>query len=162
MEEQAAALISKIRKKVSLRWTIVTIVLTPMNFLASLKLEKRKRKSKQGKLKNILWNILRRSKARHIYASRQHSQRSPQGCDIVRGYVETHSRKETDDLVNGFEVIPPLVYQYKTTSVTEMDLADILPENHCLYWLTNFAHTMAPGSRHVKGIRMSWKFLITA
>ena len=43
------------------------------------------------------------------------------GQDVVIGYVETHKRKETDALVEGFEIIPRKILEYKNTSLQEMD-----------------------------------------
>jgi two-component system sensor histidine kinase KdpD len=72
------------------------------------------------------------------------------GCDIIIGYVETHNRKETAELVEGFEVIPRKTYAYKTTSVHEMDLDAIIARKPRIVLVDELAHTNAPGSRHTK------------
>ena len=69
------------------------------------------------------------------------------GCDIIIGYVETHNRKETAHLVEGFELIPRKTYQYKTTTVSEMDLDPIITRKPQLVLVDELAHTNAPGSR---------------
>ena len=48
------------------------------------------------------------------------------GCDIIIGYVETHDRKETAMLTEGFELIPRKNQEYKSIMVQEMDLDAII------------------------------------
>ncbi len=72
------------------------------------------------------------------------------GCDIIIGYIETHKRKETEALVEGLEVIKRNRYQYKSTSVEEMDLDSIIARNPQIVLVDELAHTNAPGSRHLK------------
>ncbi len=72
------------------------------------------------------------------------------GVDIIIGYIETHNRKETDELVNGMEVIPRKIYPYKSTLVQEMDLDAILKRKPQVVLVDELAHTNAPGSRHIK------------
>ena len=72
------------------------------------------------------------------------------GIDIVIGYVETHNRRETEELAEGFELIPRKSYEYKSTSIQEMDLDAILARKPRLVLVDELAHTNAPGSRHTK------------
>jgi two-component system, OmpR family, sensor histidine kinase KdpD len=72
------------------------------------------------------------------------------GIDIIIGYIETHHRKETDELVNGFEIIPRKKYDYKTTSIEEMDLDAIINRKPQFVLVDELAHTNAPDSRHNK------------
>jgi two-component system, OmpR family, sensor histidine kinase KdpD len=72
------------------------------------------------------------------------------GQDIVIGYVETHKRKETDALVEGFEIIPRKSLEYKNTPLQEMDIDAILSRRPQIVLVDEFAHTNAPGSRHLK------------
>ena len=72
------------------------------------------------------------------------------GCDIIIGYVETHDRKETAILAEGFELIPRKSYQYKSTTVYEMDLDAIIARKPRLVLVDELAHTNALGSRHTK------------
>ena len=71
-------------------------------------------------------------------------------CDIIVGYVETHNRKETADLLEGLELIPRKEYQYKSTTVYEMDLDAIIARKPQIVLVDELAHTNAPGSRHAK------------
>ena len=72
------------------------------------------------------------------------------GCDIIIGYIETHNRKETADLAEGFEIIPRKTYDYKSIPVQEMDLDAILNRKPKVVLVDELAHTNAPGSRHAK------------
>jgi len=72
------------------------------------------------------------------------------GSDIIIGYVETHGRIETAELLEGFELIARKIYEYKTTSVEEMDLDAIIARKPQVVIVDELAHTNAPGSRHTK------------
>jgi len=72
------------------------------------------------------------------------------GNDIIIGYVETHNRKETNELVEGFELIPRKAMKYKSTTLQEMDLDAILARRPNLVLVDELAHTNAAGSRHNK------------
>jgi two-component system sensor histidine kinase KdpD len=118
----------------------------PDELLASLHNDDEK--SKRGKLKIFFgmcagvgktYSMLQTAKAEKL-----------KGPDIVIGYVETHNRAETIALVEGFEVIPRLTYDYKGTSIQEMDLDKILDRKPQIVLVDELAHTNAPGSRHSK------------
>ena len=72
------------------------------------------------------------------------------GRDVVIGVVETHGRKETQALVNGFEVTARRQVSYKEHQLEEMDLDAILAREPSLVLVDELAHTNAPGSRHPK------------
>ena len=72
------------------------------------------------------------------------------GLDVVIGIVETHGRKETQGLVNGFEIIPRTKINYKDHRLDEMDLDAILARRPDLVLVDELAHTNAAGSRHPK------------
>ena len=72
------------------------------------------------------------------------------GGDIIIGYIETHKRKETEALIEGLEIIERRHYNYKATSVQEMDLDAIIARNPQIVLVDELAHTNAPGSRHLK------------
>jgi two-component system, OmpR family, sensor histidine kinase KdpD len=118
----------------------------PDELLAALKLEEEK--NKKGKLKIFFgmcagvgktYSMLKTAQAERV-----------KGCDIIIGYVETHNRKETADLANGFELVPRKTYRYKSASVEEMDLDEIIRRKPFLVLVDELAHTNAPGSRHAK------------
>ena len=53
-------------------------------------------------------------------------QRRAEGLDVVIGYVETHKRVETETLVQGLEIIPRKILEYRGIELTEMDM-DAVP-----------------------------------
>jgi len=118
----------------------------PDELLASLKLEEEK--SKRGKLK-IFFGMCAGVGKTYTMLETAHAEKL-KGNDIVIGYIETHNRKETAELAEGFELIPRKTYQYKTTTVTEMDLDAIIARKPQLVLVDELAHTNAPGSRHTK------------
>ncbi|HUM27507.1 MAG TPA: sensor histidine kinase KdpD, partial [Anaerolineales bacterium] len=77
-------------------------------------------------------------------------QRKAQGVDVVIGYVETHKRADTDELVEGLEVLPRKQVNYHNVTLPEMDVDRILARKPALVLVDEFAHTNAPGSRHPK------------
>ncbi|NLS04276.1 sensor histidine kinase KdpD [Rhizobium sp. P32RR-XVIII] len=72
------------------------------------------------------------------------------GVDVVVGVVETHGRKETQALLDGFEIIPRVAVNYKGRALEEMDLDAILARKPDLVLVDELAHTNAEGSRHPK------------
>ncbi len=76
--------------------------------------------------------------------------RKAEGVDVVIGVVETHGRKETQALVDGFEVIPKAHVDYKGRHLDEMDIDAVLARRPKLVLVDELAHTNAPGSRHPK------------
>jgi two-component system sensor histidine kinase KdpD len=118
----------------------------PDELLASLKNEDEK--NKRGKLK-IFFGMCAGVGKTYTMLEAAHAEKL-KGSDIIIGYVETHNRKETADLAEGFESIPRKSYTYKTTSVQEMDLDAILVRKPRIVIVDELAHTNAPGSRHAK------------
>jgi two-component system, OmpR family, sensor histidine kinase KdpD len=73
-----------------------------------------------------------------------------QGREAVVGLVESHGRRETEALLDGFEVIArkPTVYVNKILS--EFDIDKALARKPRLLLLDELAHSNIPGSRHPK------------
>lgn len=76
--------------------------------------------------------------------------RQAEGVDVVIGVVETHGRKETEALVDGFEIIPRIDVEYKGRRLDEMDIDAILVRAPKLVLVDELAHTNVVGSRHPK------------
>jgi two-component system, OmpR family, sensor histidine kinase KdpD len=72
------------------------------------------------------------------------------GVDVVAGVVETHGRAETEELLQGLEVIPRRTIDYKGRTLQEMDLDAVLARRPKLALVDELAHTNVPGSRHPK------------
>lgn len=73
-----------------------------------------------------------------------------QGLNIVIGYVETHGRTETENLIAGLTLIPRKKIQYQGHSLEEMDLDAVLEKKPSIVLVDEFAHTNMPNSRHEK------------
>jgi two-component system sensor histidine kinase KdpD len=77
-------------------------------------------------------------------------QKLQQGTEVVIGVVETHGRKETEALTEGMPIMPRAQFEYRGTTLNEMDLDAILTWHPGLAVVDELAHTNAPGSRHPK------------
>jgi two-component system sensor histidine kinase KdpD len=73
-----------------------------------------------------------------------------EGLDVVVGVAETHGRAETARLLDGLEVIPRRVVEYRGVQLEEFDLDAALARHPALLLVDELAHTNAPGSRHTK------------
>jgi two-component system sensor histidine kinase KdpD len=76
--------------------------------------------------------------------------RQQEGRDVVVGYVATHGRAETEALLEGLEIIPPKVFQYKGMDLQEVDLDRMIKRKPQIVLVDELAHTNAPGARHAK------------
>lgn len=72
------------------------------------------------------------------------------GVDVKIGYVETHGRKETQDLINGLPVIPRRKLFYKGKELEEMDMQAILNLRPEVVIVDELAHTNIEGSKNEK------------
>ena len=70
--------------------------------------------------------------------------------DVVAGLVETHGRRETEQLIDGFEVLPRSSIVYRNQVMREFDLDAALARHPSLLLVDEYAHTNVPGSRHPK------------
>ncbi|TCM46114.1 two-component system sensor histidine kinase KdpD [Kribbella sp. VKM Ac-2568] len=76
--------------------------------------------------------------------------RRDRGTDVVVGFVETHGREHTAAMLDGLEVIPRRILDYRGASFTEMDLDAVLARRPEVALVDELAHTNVPGSRHAK------------
>jgi two-component system sensor histidine kinase KdpD len=72
------------------------------------------------------------------------------GIDVKIGYVETHGRKETADLIEGLPVIPRRKLFYKGKELEEMDLQAIINLRPEVVVVDELAHTNIEGSKNEK------------
>ncbi len=72
------------------------------------------------------------------------------GRDVVAGLIETHGRRETEQLIAGFEVLPRKPIVYRNQVMKEFDLDAALARRPSLLLVDEYAHTNVPGSRHPK------------
>lgn len=118
----------------------------PDDILASIIEEENK--SKEGKLKIFFGMCAGVGKTYNMLKAAKEEQ--SKGIDIVIGLVETHKRRETEDLTEGFEIIPTHKIAYKDTLINEMDLDAIIARKPQIVLVDELAHTNTPGSRHKK------------
>lgn len=72
------------------------------------------------------------------------------GVDVVVGYFEPHSRKDTIAKVEGLEIVPRKKIEYRGSIFEEMDTDAILARDPECCVVDEFPHTNVPGSAHAK------------
>ncbi|MDX6719199.1 MAG: two-component system, OmpR family, sensor histidine kinase KdpD [Solirubrobacteraceae bacterium] len=72
------------------------------------------------------------------------------GRDVAIGLVETHSRTDTQRLIEGLDVMPRRRVDYRGTTLQEMDLPAVLARRPELALIDELAHANAPGLEHTK------------
>lgn len=77
-------------------------------------------------------------------------QKSVEGVDVVIGYIESHDRPDTQNLIYGLEKIPTKEVLYKGHHFSEFDLDKALDRHPQLILVDELAHTNAPTSRQKK------------
>jgi len=73
-----------------------------------------------------------------------------EGTDVVVGYIEPHSRPETQALVLGLNMLPKLEVLYRGTALLEFNLDAGLALHPQIIVVDELAHTNAPGTTHTK------------
>jgi two-component system sensor histidine kinase KdpD len=77
--------------------------------------------------------------------------RKQRGADVAVGFVECHGRRSTEELIDGLEVIPRRVVEYRGARFEEMDVDAVLERHPQVVLVDELAHTNVPGSgRHDK------------
>jgi two-component system sensor histidine kinase KdpD len=72
------------------------------------------------------------------------------GIDVKIGYIETHNRKETHELLKGLPVIPRRTIFYKGKELEEMDVQAIINLRPEIVIVDELAHTNIEGSKNEK------------
>ncbi|HET7155939.1 MAG TPA: DUF4118 domain-containing protein, partial [Hyphomicrobiaceae bacterium] len=73
-----------------------------------------------------------------------------EGRDVLVGVVETHSRVETEALLDGLDILPRKPIVYINRIMSEFDIDAALAKRPNLLLVDEYAHTNIPGSRHPK------------
>ncbi|WP_020389073.1 sensor histidine kinase [Kribbella catacumbae] len=76
--------------------------------------------------------------------------RHERGTDVVVGYIEPHGREHTAAMLDGLEVVPRRIIDYRGSSFTEMDLDAVLARRPEVALVDELAHSNVPGSRNAK------------
>ncbi len=74
--------------------------------------------------------------------------RLSRGADVVVGYVESHGRAQTAQLVEGLEVVPRRTLTHRGVGFEEMDVDAVLARRPRIALVDELAHTNVPGSRN--------------
>lgn len=72
------------------------------------------------------------------------------GIDVKIGYVETHNRKETHNLLEGLPIIPRRKLFYKGKELEELDVPAIIVLRPEIVIIDELAHTNIEGSKNKK------------
>lgn len=72
------------------------------------------------------------------------------GIDVKIGYIETHNRKETQELIDGLPIIPRRTLFYKGKQLEEMDLQAIINLRPEVVIVDELAHSNIEGSKNEK------------
>ncbi len=72
------------------------------------------------------------------------------GIDVKIGYIETHNRKETHELLEGLPIIPRRSIFYKGKQLEEMDVQAIINLRPEVVIVDELAHTNIEGSKNEK------------
>jgi two-component system sensor histidine kinase KdpD len=72
--------------------------------------------------------------------------RHDRGTDVVIGFVESHGRQRTEDMIDGLEVVPRKKVDYRGSLLEEMDLDAVLARKPKVALIDELAHTNVPGS----------------
>ena len=72
------------------------------------------------------------------------------GIDVKIGYIETHNRKETHDLLEGLPVIPRRKLFYKGKELEELDVQAVINLRPEVVIVDELAHTNIEGSKNEK------------
>src|SRR4029079_11020655 len=76
--------------------------------------------------------------------------RRDRGTDVVVGFVETHGRTHTAELVEGAWGVPRQRSAYRGSEFEEMDVDAVLARRPEVVLVDELAHTNVPGSGNAK------------
>jgi two-component system sensor histidine kinase KdpD len=112
------------------------------------KIQKEEKENARGKLKIFFGMCAGVGKTYNMLEAAQKAKREK--VDVVVGIVETHKRVETEEMLQGLDIIPLKEINYRGSIFKEMDLDAILARRPSLVLVDELAHTNIPGSRHNK------------
>lgn len=104
--------------------------------------------NEKGKLKIYIGMSAGVGKTYRMLQEAHSLQRS--GVNIKIGYIETHDRKETEELTQGLSIIPRREVFYKGKRLEELDVQAILLLHPTIVIIDELAHTNIPGSKNEK------------
>lgn len=72
------------------------------------------------------------------------------GTDVLIGWVDTHGRKDTEELLEGLTILPGIELEYRGRSFRELDVDGLIARRPEVAIIDELAHTNVPGVRHNK------------
>jgi two-component system sensor histidine kinase KdpD len=112
------------------------------------KVERQQAKARRGRLKIFFGASAGVGKTfAMLLAARE---RRAEALDVVVGLVETHGRKETAVLLQGLEMLPPKMLDYRGATLREFDLDGALKRRPSIILVDELAHSNVHSSRHPK------------
>jgi two-component system sensor histidine kinase KdpD len=103
---------------------------------------------KRGRLKIFLGAVAGVGKTHRMLAEAR--RRLSRGEDIVVGFVETHGRPATAELLEGLEQVPLKRLEYRGRVFNELDTRAVLRRKPEWVLIDELAHTNIPGTEHAK------------
>ncbi len=76
--------------------------------------------------------------------------REMRGTDVVIGYVETHKRPQTEEMIGDLETVPRKQVTYRGVTLEEMDTEAIIARHPNVALVDELAHSNVPGSKNAK------------
>lgn len=106
------------------------------------------RKSRRGKFKIYIGMSAGVGKTYRMLQEAQTLLRN--GVDVKIGYIETHKRQETHDLLEGLPVLPRRKLFYKGKELEELDVQAVINLHPEVVIIDELAHTNIEGSKNEK------------
>ncbi|GAC1666052.1 MAG: hypothetical protein PVS3B1_01930 [Ktedonobacteraceae bacterium] len=76
--------------------------------------------------------------------------REMRGTDVVIGFVETHKRPQTEQMIGDLEVVPRRQITYRGVTLEEMDTQALIARRPHVALVDELAHSNVPGSKNAK------------
>ncbi len=119
---------------------------TPEELLITIKREERQKN--KGRLKIFLGMSAGVGKTYAMLEEAQELRKS--GIEVYVGVIDTHDRHDTAALLNGLNIIPERIVNYKGKEFKELDVDAIIRIKPYLVLIDELAHSNIPGLRHAK------------
>ncbi len=103
---------------------------------------------RRGRLRVYLASVAGSGKTYTMLA--EGHRREMRGTDIVIGFVETHKRPQTEEMIGDLEVIPRKQITYRGVTLEEMDTEAIIARHPQVALVDELAHTNVSGSKNTK------------
>lgn len=105
-------------------------------------------KDSRGKLTTFLGSAAGVGKTYTMLSEARQQLKS--GVDVRVGYIESHGRADTEEMIGEIPVIPRRRIEYRGATFEEMDLDAVLSAHPRLVLVDEMAHTNVPGSGNRK------------